>query len=99
MASGTIKAVAGLYSGAFKSLTLSITTSNWTSSNGVYVATKTSTHISSTSYEIVEFDSSARDYLFYDISWEKSSNNDGLTFTTKKKPAGTITGTIFVIKV
>jgi len=81
--------------GTLREVPFAVAVSDW-SGSGTFTANFTTAYVTSTSKEIVMFDSSLRTYGTADINTAKKSGGGGITFTTSKKPTGTITGTIFV---
>ena len=73
----------------------SITTANWTLSNGYYQYELSNALFTATSKEIIQFDSSIRTAAQYDIDPVKSVGK--ITFKTLIQPTGTVNGSIYVL--
>ena len=74
-----------------------IGTGDWTASDGSYVATVSSTYVTTTSREWVTFDNTFRSYAKGDISVDKVNSGGGITLTTSAVPSGTIQGVLYII--
>ena len=72
----------------------SIATTDWTLSNGKYVASVTNLSLVENSEELVIYDSSIEESLTSNIVSEKSVANHSIIFTTKTVPTGTVSGRI-----
>lgn len=83
--------------GTLRVVPFSIGVNSWTLSNNIYVATYSSTYVTATSVEFVEYTDSFRTAIRGDLSWAKATEYGGITFTTTVQPVGTLQGEIRVI--
>ena len=80
-----------------RDIPITFATSDWTLTNGHYVAEFTTAYITTTSKDFVIFDESYKNYAQSDIVAEKKSGGGGMVFTTDVQPTGIITGTIYTV--
>jgi len=85
----------GINNGTMRDVPIAVAVADWTGS-GPYTANFTTAYVTTTSKEIVMFDSSLASYAKAHINVAKKSGGGGLTLTTTTKPTGTITGTAYV---
>ena len=87
----------GINASTLREVPLTIATTDWSGSGSSWSAEFTSAYITTTSKDVVIFDSSVKTYKAYNIVANKKTGGGGLVVTTTKKPTGTITGTIYTI--
>lgn len=75
-------------------ISFSIATTDWSAVTGGYEAEVISTRFTTSSIEIVTFDSSIANYLTANITHQKDAANNKLVFFTASMPTGTINGNI-----
>lgn len=89
-------AVGNINQSTLRDVPFAVAVSAWSGSSGNFTANFTSAYITSSSKEIMTFDSSLASYAKAHINVAKKSGGGGLTFTTATKPTGTITGNAYV---
>ena len=82
--------------GTLRVVPFSISKNDWALDNGAYKYNKVTEHITLSSVEFVEYDSSFRDAIRGDIEVVKTTGGGGMTFITNVQPVGTLTGEIRV---
>lgn len=73
-----------------------IAVADWSGSGNSWSATYLTDYVTSTSKEILTYDSSLRPAKAEDIDAAKKSGGGGIVFTTTKKPIASISGSIYV---
>ena len=86
----------GMSQGTMRTVPFSVPTSAWSLSGGNYVANFTTEYVTTSSKEIITYDSTYRSAARADVNVDKKSGGGGLTFTTKLLPAATLSGTAYV---
>ena len=85
----------GIDRSTLRPVPFAVAVSDWSGSSS-FTANFLTQYVTNASIELVVFDSSLKDYAKAHINSAKKSGGGGITFTTSKKPTGTITGTILV---
>ena len=73
-----------------------IDVADWSGSGSSWSATYLTDYVTSTSHEILTYDSSLRPAKAEDIDAAKKSGGGGIVFSTTKKPIASISGSIYV---
>lgn len=87
----------GINASTLRDVPLAVAVADWTLVGTVYQAEFTSAYITTTSKDLVFFDSTYKTNVLRDISITKKSGGGGLILTTAKKPVGTVNGTVYTI--
>ena len=85
----------GMSQGTMREVPFTIETSAWSASGGNYVANFNTAYVTTSSKEIITYDVSYRSARA-DVIVAKKSGGGGLTFTTRQRPDGALSGTAYV---
>ena len=85
----------GISRTTLRDVPFAVAVSDW-SGSGTFTANFISAYVTTTSKWILTYDSNISSYAKAHLNASTKSGGGGITFTTQKKPTGTITGTILV---
>ena len=86
----------GISRSTLREVPVSVAVSDWSSSSNQFVANFLTSYVTTTSKEFLFYDGSLEQYGKAHILSAKKSGAGGITFTTAKKPTGTITATLYI---